>query len=430
MKNDSFSFFKRVCLAVIFCLGFGFFNPALAYIDPGFGSMMLSVCIGVLTTLYFLFHSFLIYIKRFFKKKLELSSSSLSYVIYSDGKQYFNVFKPIIDEFEKRGIPLAFYTSSKDDPFFENEYKFVKGKYIGKNNEAYFNLAFLRADICIMTTPQLDVLQLKRSKFTKKYIHIFHGITTSMDYKLFSLDYYDCVMCDGEFQIPLIRELEEKRNLNKKDLVVVGSTYMDVLAQKLNNLQIEKDENFTILIAPSWGENSIFKKYPNVIEKLAQTNWKIIIRPHPQSLLSEEKMISEFREKYKNNSNISWDFNNENLEAMAKSDILITDYSTIMFDYAFLFEKPFLYMLQDFNKEILDISDIKGNIWRYEVMKKIGREITSNNMDSIVSIVEELSENEEIREEIKKAKEIAWQNKGEAGKRAVDFILQKHKEIS
>lgn len=420
---------KRIKLIIIFCIFLGFYTPSFAYIDPGFGSMMLSVCLGVATTLYFLLHSLIIFLKRVFLKKTNLLKTNHPFVIYSDGREYFNVFKPIIDEFEKREIPLLFYTSSSDDPFFENEYKFVKGKYIGKNNEAYINLAFLKADICVMTTPQLDVLQLKRSKFVKYYIHIFHGITTSMDYRLFSLDYYDAVMCDGEFQIPLIRELEEKRNIKKKDLVVVGSTYMDVLEEKLKTVEIVKNDNFTVLIAPSWGENSVFNRYPKIIDELIKTNWKILIRPHPRSKTVEKELLENFQNKYKDNKNVIWDFDNENLNAMAQSDILITDYSTVMFDYAFLFNKPFLYMNQNMNRDILDISDIEGSIWRYEVMKKIGREISDKNIDDIISIIENLQNNPVVQEEIKKAKDVAWYYRGESGKRAVDFIIQKHEEL-
>lgn len=406
-----------------------FNSKAWAYIDPGFGSMMLSVCLGVATTLYFLLYSLIINLKRFLIKKTDLLKTKYPFVIYSDGGEYFNVFKPIIDEFERREIPLLFYTSSKDDPFFQNEYKFIKGKYIGKNNEAYIKLAFLKADICLMTTPQLDILQLKRSKFVKYYIHIFHGITTSMDYRLFSLDYYDGVICDGEFQIPLIRELEEKRNLKKKDLIVAGSTYMDVLAQKLKTLKVERNDKYTVLIAPSWGENSLFKRYPKIFDELLKTDWNIIIRPHPRSSVVEGEMLEKFRNKFKDNKNVLFDFDRENLKSMAKSDILITDYSTVMFDYAFLFNKPFLYLNQNMNKDILDISDIEGPIWRYEVMKKIGREISDKNIENITSLIKELQDNPLIESEIKKAKDEAWFYKGESGKRAVDFMIKKYEEL-
>ena len=211
----------------------GFFSPAWAYIDPGTGSMLFSVVLGMCATAYFVLHSLIIKLKSSLFASRGLSKNNKPFVIYSEGSQYFSVFKPVLDEFERRQIPLVYLTSAEDDPVFREEYKFVTSEFIGTGNKAYFKLAFLRADVCLMTTPHLDVLQLKRSKFVKHYSHIFHAIGFSMDYHLFAIDYYDSVLCDGEFQIPLIREIERKRNLPAKELPVVGSTYMDYLVSKM-----------------------------------------------------------------------------------------------------------------------------------------------------------------------------------------------------
>jgi len=43
----------------------------------------------------------------------------------------------------------------------------VEAKYIGTGTKAYSYLRFLEADVCAMTTPGLDVLQIKRSKGVK-----------------------------------------------------------------------------------------------------------------------------------------------------------------------------------------------------------------------------------------------------------------------
>ncbi|MCM1010163.1 MAG: hypothetical protein NC390_04715 [Fusobacterium sp.] len=195
--------------------------------------MLFSVVLGMCATAYFVLYSLFIRLKGSLFASRGLSKDNKPFVIYSEGTRYFPVFKPVIDEFERRKIPLVYLTSSEDDPFFGENYEYVTGEYIGTGNSAYFKLAFLRADVCLMTTPQLDVLQLKRSKFVKHYSHIFHSVGFSMDYHLFGVDYFDSVLCDGEFQIPLIREIENKRNLPAKELPVVGSTYMDFFASKL-----------------------------------------------------------------------------------------------------------------------------------------------------------------------------------------------------
>ena len=88
------------------------------YIDPGTGSMLFSILIGAAATLYFLAKAAIIKIKMTMAGKkgdsAAVDSSYKPYVIYSEGKQYWNVFKPVVQEFEKRKISLAYYTSSKD----------------------------------------------------------------------------------------------------------------------------------------------------------------------------------------------------------------------------------------------------------------------------------------------------------------------------
>ena len=66
-------------------------------------------------------------------------------------------------------------------------------------------------------------------------------------------------------------------------------------------------------------------------------------------------------------------------------------------------------------------------------MKKIGFEINNKNINEIISLIENIKDNKEIKlklkEEIQKAKDIAWFYRGESAKRAVDFILEKYEEI-
>ena len=58
----------------------------------------------------------------------------------------------------------------------------------------------LSAGIVLMTTPGIQVYQLKRSKNVKHYSHIFHSCTDSTMYRLFGLDYFDSVLMTGDYQ--------------------------------------------------------------------------------------------------------------------------------------------------------------------------------------------------------------------------------------
>ena len=79
------------------------------YIDPGTGSMLFSILIGVVSTLIFLGQRLIMKTKFLISggKVNNINNNKIPYIIFSDHKRYWNVFKPICDEFEKRGISLV-----------------------------------------------------------------------------------------------------------------------------------------------------------------------------------------------------------------------------------------------------------------------------------------------------------------------------------
>lgn len=401
------------------------------YIDPGTGSMLFSVLIGLVTAVFFSAKALIIKLKFLFSNGgMKAKRESENIAIYSEGKQYWNVFKPILDELEKRKVKAKFYTSSKDDFVFNQNYEYIESEYIGEGNKAFFRLMFVEAQICLMTTPGLDVYQLKRSKGIKHYSHILHAVDDATNYRLFGLDFFDSVLLSGEYQKEGIRELEEKRGIKEKELVVIGSTYLDELNNKIKNLPPRQNNRKTILLAPSWGEEGMLKKYgKKLLEKFINTDWHVIIRPHPQSLKVESETIAELQE-YTKDKNFEWDFEVDNIHSLSNSDIMITDFSGIMFDYAFLFNKPFLYINQNFNPEIYDFSDCDKESWKFRTAREIGIELTLDNIENINSLIEEALKSEVLKTKRQIAKETAWYFMGESGSKAAEFLIQKSKELS
>ena len=151
------------------------------YIDPATGSMLFSVLLGAFITAGFFLRMLFIKLKTVIGGKSASSNAAgyNKYLIYSDDKRYWNSFKPILDEFEKRELDVAFWTSSEDDPVFSQEYKYIHPEFIGAGNKAFVKLNAAKADVLLSTTPGLDVLQWKRSKEVGKYVHIFHAATSA-----------------------------------------------------------------------------------------------------------------------------------------------------------------------------------------------------------------------------------------------------------
>ncbi|GHT78939.1 CDP-glycerol glycerophosphotransferase [Spirochaetia bacterium] len=400
------------------------------YIDPGTGSMLFSILIGAAATLYFVFRALIIKVKVVLSGgRAVASGTNHPYVIYSEGKQYWNVFRPVLDEFERRQQQILYLTSAEDDPVFDGNYQFVKPEFIGEGNKAFAYLNMLQASLVLMTTPGLNVYQLKRSKMVKHYAHVLHAPSDATMYRLFGIDYFDSVLLTGDYQAKDIRTLEKLRELPEKQLVTVGCTYLDVYAEKMKEIPREENRPFTVLVSPSWGPSALLSRYgAKLLDPLVRTGWNIIVRPHPQSKKSEAAMLDALNAKYKDTPNLVWDYERENIYSLSKADIMISDFSGIIFDYAFLCDKPVMYVKQGIDFRPYDADDLGENaaeeLWQFKTLTEIGIELKEEYFDTIGEVIKNAADSAALKAARKKARETAWQHPGEAGKRIADFMTE------
>ena len=402
------------------------------YIDPGTGSMLFSILIGAAATLFFLAKALWLKLKLVFagKKGVQEEKSYKKYVVYCEDKRYFTVFLPVAEEFERRGIELTYYTGTEDDPIYEKNFTFVKPECIGTGNVAYAKLNMLSAGIVLMTTPGLQVYQLKRSKNVKHYSHIFHSCTDSTMYRLCGLDYFDSVLMTGDYQADDIRLLEKQRELPAKELVTVGCTYLDVLKEKMAAIPAEEKHEFTVLVSPSWGKSALLGLYgEKLLDPLVKSGMKIIVRPHPQSRISEKEMLDRLHERYKDASNLSWDNERDNIYSLKKADIMISDFSGIVYDYTFLCDKPVMYANAEMDLLPYDIYDTGHEPWAVTTLQKIGIPIKEEDFSNIAEVIKNASDSPELAKLRAHYKAEAWQHIGEAGKLTADYMISTMEKI-
>jgi hypothetical protein len=338
------------------------------------------------------------------------------------------VFKPVLDEFEKRKTELVYLTSFQDDPVFSSAYQYIKSEFIGEGNKAFMRLNFISADVALMTTPGLQVYQLKRSRSVKHYAHVLHAPSDATMYRLFGIDYFDSILLTGDYQAKDIRGLEKIRQLPEKQLVTVGCTYLDVSAEKIKNIKTEENHQLTVLVSPSWGPSALLSRFgEKLLDPLVKTGWRIIVRPHPQSRISEPAILDNLARRYNGNTGLEWDFNQENISSLSKADIMISDFSGIIFDYAFLFDRPVIYVQEHFDLRPYDADDLsdddKKNIWQFATVREIGIELKEELFERIDEVIKNAACSTELREARQKAKTAAWQFQGEAGGRIADFMI-------
>jgi len=398
------------------------------YIDPGTGSMLFTIVISAISAVVYVIRILIIKAKNMagIKNQNERNAKKIPIVIFSDNKRYWSTFRPICEELEKRGQKAVYMTASPDDPALKCKFENIKCEFIGEGNKAFAKMNMLNAGIVLSTTPSLDVFQWKRSKTVDYYVHVLHACGDVSLYRLYGLDYYDALLLSGEFQEKQVRELERQRNLPAKEIKMVGIPYLDTMLEHAKNYEKKKSDTTTVLLSPSWGASSLLVKYGStLIDKLIETGYDIIIRPHPQSFTADKQTIDSLMAKYPENDKFHWNRDNNNFDVLARSDIMISDYSGIMYDFAFIFNKPVIYTNAQFKKDPYDAWCLEGETWMLSTIRKIGTELNGDNIDRVKELIDSSIKETSEGSKLKEARDETWCHIGESASLTAEYLIAK-----
>ncbi len=401
------------------------------YIDPGTGSMLFTVLIGVIGAAVYSLRMLLIRLRFSLRGgKVESVSRKLPLVIFSDDKRYWNIFAPICRELDRRGLDMLYLTVSPDDPALQAGLPHLKAEHCAGEAKAFTRLNFMKASLLLSTTPGLDVYQWKRSREVDHYAHIFHAANDVTLYRMFGVDYYDSLLLSGAYQAEDIRRLEALRGLPEKELAIVGIPYMDEMLRRLQESGPAPEHPRTILLAPSWGPSAIFQVYGGrILEKLLETGWHVIVRPHPQSFRSEQALMEELMAKYPPSQQLEWNRDTDNFEVLRRSDILISDFSGVVFDFTLVYDKPVIYTDPGIDLSPYDAWWLDKPLWTASALPRLGEELTEENMTDLKGLIERCLSDPHYAEGRRQVKEETWAHVGEGARRCADWIENKCKEL-
>lgn len=407
----------------------------MLYIDPGTGSMLFTVIMGAVGAVVFFFRALVMKIKSTAgrDKNATVNANKYPIVIFSDHKRYWNTFESICKELDRRGQEAVFFTASSDDPALNSKFEHVRCEFIGEGNRAYSRLNLLNAYVVLATTPNLDVFQWKRSKMVDCYVHILHMVSDATMYRMFGLDYYDGILLSGDYQETQLRKLWDGRNILAKEYKVVGCTYMDSMLDRVKDI-VDDNSNSdvkTVLLAPTWGPSSILSKYKSrIIDALLATDYKIIIRPHPQSFTAEKELMNQLMSQYPDGDRISWNRENDNFDCLRNADIMISDFSGVIFDFALVFDKPVIYADTQMDLGIYDAYFLDEQPWIFDILPELGKVLKEDNIENIGELIAECISSDDYKAGRDKARNMAWMHQGKAAALAADYLVEKYKELS
>ena len=371
---------------------------AYAYLDPGTGAVLINLIVaGIAAAIYYMkdsFHRLITGGKKVYREPPKIS-------IFSEGKQYWGTFKSLVEGLINEKIPFNYYTLDVKDPALLIENDLMHSKFLGYGSWAYQRAFRINSEFLLATTPNIGTVgyPLKKPANVGNLMHLFHSINDISMYETGSLDAYDSVILVGGFQIGSIREIEELRGLKQKELLPLGLPYLDELIKARSDVPTTKHNKRTVLIGSSWGNKGCLNSYgTGFIKRIADAGYRVIVRPHPQSFKSEKELIKQYKSELSETDNVEWDELISPSVSMSRSDILISDTSSIRFDYAFLYEKPVITLN-------IDLEEMKGferdhlkTIWSDYASAEIGFVIGKSSIDQLLDLIEKaLSEFDQTR---------------------------------
>ena len=294
-------------------------------------------------------------------------------VFYSEGENYWVHLEGIIKEIlATSNIPVCYISSGEDDPglsFKHNNYSTFK---IDEGFVRNWLFETIETDVMVMTMPDLNQYQVKRSKHKVHYVYVQHSLVSfHMVYREGAFDFYDTIFCAGPHHIKEIRAIEAKYNLPAKNLVEHGYSRLDAIIKESNKRpkKSRTDSLKHVLLAPSWGPNGTIESGAGykIVDQLITQGHKVTFRPHPQTIKFSKHEVNAIINSHINTPLFTYENNIAGQDSLHDSDIMISDWSGAALDYAFGLNKPVLFVdvprkINNPNYKVIELDPIEVGI--------------------------------------------------------------------
>lgn len=370
--------------------------------------------------------------KQDYKKFFSVTNKHL--VFYSESNGFYKYYKGMIEYIlDNTNIIIHYITSDYNDNIFnlEKENSQIKAYYI-EEKKLITLMMKMDADVVVMTMPDLETYHIKRSYVRSdiNYIYIPHGMDSiNMTMRTASTNAYDTVFVTGKHQNDEMLETNKLYNLNNRKIVKWGYTLLDDMIANYKENPKKKNQK-TVLIAPSWQKDNIVDScLDELLENLKSTNYKIIVRPHPQHVRHMKEKFEQMKEDFKDNNNIEIQTDFSSNDTIFNADIMITDWSGIAYEYSFTTKKPVVFIdtpMKVMNPEYKKIKVEPFNIWCRDI---IGEVIKIDNIKTINSVLKSMIKNEnKYKENIEKLLKSNVYNLGKSSEVGGEYIINAVKE--
>ena len=368
-------------------------------------------------------------LKSFWTFYKRTSSSDRRIVFYAEDIASYSYYEGLIRQLtDKENQKICYITSDLNDPLLIEDRFNLKAFYI-KSLLSLFTLT-LNSEILIMTMPDLHQFHIRRSEFGTHHIYMFHNIGNSFPVIRYgALFHYDTIFSVGQHHDQEIRHQEELYNLPQKNLIKFGYFRLEKIyrdyRQYISKGVNESDFKANILLGPTWGDDSILNTCGyELIKILLDNKYRVIMRPHPVTLEKSPEVLDGLNANFGHRENYVIANDISKYESIFESDLLISDWSGFVYEYAFGTERPILFI--DVPQKIVNkrYKEVKIDPIDVSIRDKIGTVISPYELDKLDAAIGTLLSNKDnFVKEIEKARDQYIYNFGTSSESGAKYIM-------
>ena len=316
-------------------------------------------------------------------------------VVYSESGQDWHQFSGLIKQLNgPLNRKVCYVTSDKNDPGLEYTHENYRAIWIPEGLFLILFFQFNQSDIFVLTMMDLQNLNLKRSTYPVHYVYLFHSMgSTHMVDNENSYDHYDSLFCAGPQQIEEIRKREQLKGLPPKHLFDYGHPRLEAVIAEGRAYSVHKPEGepATVLVAPTWGDDSIFNTCgKELIGLLLEAGYKVIMRPHYQSNRQAPEVIAAVRDAFAGHERFEYIDRMGETDSILRSDVLVCDWSAMALEYSMGLERPVLFIdlprrIRNPNWQELELEPIEAAI-----RSQVGEIVSPASLEEAPAAIERL----------------------------------------
>lgn len=314
-------------------------------------------------------------------------------VFYSESGQDWHIFKPLILQLlDHNQEKITYVSSDPDDPGLELHHVNYQAVFIPPGLFLFVHFQVQRADVVIMTMMDLGNFQLKKSLHPIHYIYLFHSMgSTHMVDHADSYDSYDSLFCVGPHHVTELRRREELAGIPPRHLFAYGHPRLEQLWQEAAECEISRAEQPVILIAPTWGDDSIFNQCgEELIRLLLQQGFHVIMRPHYHTRRLTPDVVDRLLKQFSSHPQFEAIEQMGETASLYRSDLLICDWSAMAIEYALGLHKPVLFIdlprrVRNPDWQLMQLEPLEASI-----RDRVGRVISPENLDAVPRTIGEM----------------------------------------